>query len=68
MTDKDDTGRSDLASQVEKGSPNIVREFAGFLMSNKKFWLAPIIVLLLLAALVIVAFGTAVAPWLYAIW
>ena len=63
-----DADRPDLASQVEKGSSNIVREFLGFMMSNKKFWLAPIIVLLLLAALVIVVAGTAVAPWLYAIW
>ena len=63
-----DADRPDLASQVEKGSSNIVREFLGFMMSNKKFWLAPTIVLLLLAALVIVVAGTAVAPWLYAIW
>ena len=39
-----------------------------FMRVRKKFWLAPIIVvLLLLGMLIVVAEGTAVAPFVYAI-
>jgi hypothetical protein len=39
-----------------------------FMRVRKKFWLAPIIiVLLLLGALIIVAEGTAIAPFIYTI-
>jgi len=38
----------------------------GFLKQRKKFWLAPIIILmLLLGALIVLAQGSAVAPFIY---
>ena len=38
----------------------------GFMRARKKFWLAPIIiVLLLLGVLIVLAEGTAVAPFIY---
>jgi hypothetical protein len=41
-------------------------QFWQFLMENKKFWLAPIvIVLLLVGALLVLAQGSAVAPFIY---
>lgn len=49
----------------EKGRTNIVREFIGFLNHNKKWWLLPIIVVLLLFGILIVLSGTAVAPFIY---
>ena len=40
----------------------------GFMRVRKKFWLAPIIiVLLLLGVLIVLAEGTAVAPFIYTI-
>jgi len=40
----------------------------GFMRVRKKFWLAPIfIVLLLLGGLILLAEGTAVAPFIYTI-
>ena len=40
----------------------------GFMRIRKKFWLAPIIiVLLLLGVLIVLAEGTAVAPFIYTI-
>ena len=40
----------------------------GFMRARKKFWLAPIfIVLLLLGGLILLAEGTAVAPFIYTI-
>ncbi|MDH4183273.1 MAG: DUF5989 family protein [Nitrospinota bacterium] len=47
---------------------SIVSEFWDFLKERKKFWLGPIImVLLLLGALIIFTEGSAVAPFIYAL-
>ena len=55
----------DFARHATGSSPGIVREFWDFLRENKKWWLAPIfIVLLLLGALIAVA-GTGAAPFIY---
>ena len=41
-------------------------DFWQFLRTRKKFWLSPIIImLLLLGALIVLAEGTAVAPFVY---
>jgi competence protein ComGC len=46
----------------------IVREFWLFLRQNKKFWLLPIIfVLLLMSVLLVFAQGSALAPFIYSI-
>ena len=40
----------------------------GFMRARKKFWLAPIIIVLLLfGVLIVLAEGTAVAPFIYTI-
>jgi len=44
---------------------NILREFLDFLRHNKKWWLLPIILILLLLGLVVMLSGTAIAPFLY---
>ena len=44
----------------------VFNEFWEFMKYNKKFWLAPIIiVLVLVGALLILAKGSAVAPFIY---
>ncbi len=44
----------------------IIKEFLSFLRERKKWWLAPIIVfLLMLGALLIFAKGSALAPFIY---
>lgn len=43
----------------------IVREFWEFIKENKKFWLIPIIIVLLLLGLLIMLGGTASAPFIY---
>ncbi len=44
----------------------LIREFWAFLRTRKKFWLAPIVViLLLLGALIVLTEGSAVAPFIY---
>ena len=45
-----------------------LRDLWGFLKERKKFWLLPlIIVLLLLGALIVLSSGSAVAPFIYTI-
>jgi hypothetical protein len=48
------------------GKLSILKEFWGFLRVRKKWWLAPIvIVLLLLGVLIFLSQGSAVAPFIY---
>lgn len=45
---------------------DLLSDLWGFMRERKKFWLAPIIlVLLLLGVLIVVAQGSAVAPFIY---
>ena len=52
------------ASQAKQGS--LVSEFIGFLKQNKKFWLLPIfVVMLVLGGILVLAQGSVVAPFIY---
>lgn len=43
-----------------------LKDFWGFMRDRKKFWLAPImVVMILLGALIVLAQGSAVAPFIY---
>ena len=45
---------------------NIVREYLSFLKPHKKWWLLPIVLILLLLGIVIIlAQGSALAPFIY---
>lgn len=47
---------------------HIVREFWEFLRVRKKYWLAPILVaLVLLSVLIVLTQGSALAPFIYAL-
>jgi hypothetical protein len=43
----------------------LFREFWDFLKHNKKWWLGPIVVMLLLVAVLVILSGTAAAPFIY---
>ncbi len=48
------------------GKLSILKEFWDFLKARKKWWLAPIVmVLVLLGALIVLTQGSAVAPFIY---
>lgn len=50
------------------GKISIAREFFGFLKHRKKWWLMPIVILLvLLGVLIVLTEGTALAPFIYAL-
>ena len=59
----DDAG--EFAREAGTAQPGIVREFADFLLNNKKWWLTPIILVLLLFGLLIVLSGSGAAPFIY---
>ena len=45
---------------------DLLKDFTGFMSKRKKYWLAPIvIVLVLLGVLIVFAQGSAVAPFIY---
>ena len=45
---------------------DLIKDLWGFMKARKKFWLAPIIViLLLLGSLIVLSQGSAVAPFIY---
>jgi hypothetical protein len=61
--------REQKASEFERHAgrkqTGIVREFVAFLLHNKKWWLTPIIVVLLLLGLLIALGGTGATPFIY---
>ncbi len=55
----------DLASQAEQKPVGLIREFWDFLKHSKKWWLTPIILVLLLFGALLILGGTAAAPFIY---
>lgn len=53
------------AAQSGEGDRGILREFISFLGDNKKWWLAPILIVLLLFGILIILAGTGAAPFIY---
>ncbi len=66
MSDQEKQSGSDFAEQAaSEDRSSLVREFAEFLGENKKWWLAPIIVSILLLGALVLLGGTAAAPFIY---
>lgn len=51
------------ASRTKEG--NLLSEFIGFLKQNKKFWLLPLILVMLGLAALLILTSTAAAPFIY---
>jgi len=58
-------GDDEFLAQASGKQRGLVAEFIGFLRANKKWWLAPIIISILLLGLLVVLGGTAAAPFIY---
>ncbi|MCX6866233.1 MAG: DUF5989 family protein [Verrucomicrobia bacterium] len=61
---------SQRQSEFEKASANqdnvgLIAELWGFLKDNRKWWMLPILILLLVLGLLIVLGGTGLAPLIY---
>jgi hypothetical protein len=59
-----DPSEFEKAAAVEPGG-GLLGEFWDFLRHNKKYWLLPILVVLLLVGLLVFLSGTAAAPFIY---
>ncbi len=58
-------GAEELARLAEERPPGLLVEFWLFLVHNKKWWLAPIILVLLLMGLFVALSSSALAPFIY---
>lgn len=58
---------TDFASHAEAPAQGLLSEFWDFLRYNKKWWLTPIILVLLCVGALLVLGGTAAAPFIYTI-
>jgi hypothetical protein len=54
-----------LRLQAEQKSPSLAAEFLAFILHNKKWWLIPILSMLLLLGFIAFLSGTGAAPFLY---
>ncbi len=50
---------------AEPSRGGFLREFLGFLRQNKKWWLLPVLIVLLIFGLLIFLSGTGLAPFIY---
>ncbi len=66
MSDQEKQSGNDFAEQAaSEDRSSLVGEFVEFLGENKKWWLAPIIVSILLLGALVLLGGTAAAPFIY---
>jgi len=63
-TDKTSTSNN-FSDQAQENSTGLIREFFAFLSDNKKWWLAPIILVLLLVGVLVLLSGSVAAPFIY---
>ncbi len=56
---------TEFEQQVEADQVGLLHEFGDFLLHNKKWWLTPIILTLLVVGILVVLGGTAAAPFIY---
>jgi hypothetical protein len=60
---------TDSPSEFEKAAaekdPGLIRDFIGFMGSHKKWWLAPILLVILLFGLLVLVGGSGAAPFVY---
>ena len=57
--------RREFQEEAERGRGGLFREFWDFLRYSKKWWMLPILVLLLVFGALALLSGTAVAPFIY---
>lgn len=65
IKDTDETAVDDFASQAETRAPGLISEFVAFLGEHRKWWLAPILVMILLLGVLVILGSTGAAPFIY---
>jgi hypothetical protein len=64
-TDQTDKKQDEFLAQVAERKGGFFSELGAFMMQNKKWWLAPIIVCIVGLGLLVILGGTAAAPFIY---
>ena len=57
--------QNEFATESQAKRTGFARELVHFLAHNKKWWLLPIVIVLMLLAVLAILAGTAVAPFIY---
>jgi len=57
--------KNDFEKASQEKPAGIVREFLQFLAENKKWWLLPFLIMLLLFGILVLFSGTGLAPFIY---
>jgi hypothetical protein len=60
-----ETREAEFAALAGQRKSGLVSELWGLMLANKKWWLGPIVLLLLLFGLLVVLAGTSAAPFIY---
>ena len=61
----DDKNKSNFESLAKKKRSTLAGEFYAFLKSNKKWWLAPLIVMLLALSAILILASSSAGPFIY---
>jgi len=56
-----------FAEQSQAGQKGVFAELLDFMLHNKKWWITPILLVLLLMGALVVLGGSGVAPFIYAL-
>ena len=56
---------NEFEKAAQQKQSNLVVEFLGFLKQNRKFWLLPLLIIMLLLTALLVLTSTAAAPFIY---
>jgi hypothetical protein len=65
MKENKDSEKGFAEQNDESGNEGLIQEFIGLLKHNKKWWITPIIISLLIIGLIIILGGSSIAPLIY---
>jgi hypothetical protein len=65
MTDNNDASVKEFKRAAAEDSPGFLAELVDFFLHNKKWWLTPIVVVLLAVAAFLILGATGAAPFIY---
>ncbi len=65
VNDPADTSREEVHNLATQRQAGLVGELTSMIMQNKKWWLVPILVMVLALGLIVFLGGTAAAPFIY---
>ena len=57
--------KNEFEKAGKQAQPGFFREFLSFLAHNKKWWMIPLVMMILLLGLLVMLGGTGAAPFIY---